>query len=112
MPTSLHLDIDVVPSNNPLFANGNDLNLDIDYAKAFSADIDLYKARVNGFVKLAKACDQPDRTSTNGSKRRDETLGYEKDTLLDIMEWVGARATRHCTKTPNGGSQSMDECTV
>jgi len=66
MPTSLHLDIDVVPGNNDLSANGTDLNFDIDYAKAFGADIDLYKARVDGFVKLAKACDQPDRTLTNG----------------------------------------------
>lgn len=55
MPTGLHLDIDVVPGNNDLSANGTDLNFDIDYAKAFGADIDLYKARVDGFVKLAKA---------------------------------------------------------
>ena len=52
-----NFDIDIIHGDNELPSNGADLNFDIDYANAFGADIDLHETRVDGLVKLAKACD-------------------------------------------------------
>jgi len=48
--------------HNCLPSYGNDLNLHVNDAKSFSANIDLNKARVNGLVELSKAWNKANGT--------------------------------------------------
>jgi len=51
----IHFDVHVVPSDDGLSANGNDLDFDVHDAKRLGADIDLDQTRVDRLVELAKA---------------------------------------------------------
>lgn len=61
---SAHFDINIVTSDDGLPANGANLNFDIDNTQVFRADINLYETRVDRLVKVAKPCDQTNRTLT------------------------------------------------
>ena len=91
---SLHVDIDIISrtvqlvrqtvrgvigdSHNGLSANRTDLDLDIDNAEGFSADVDLDKAWIDRLVELAETRDQTHRTYVNISIINKTRVGRER----------------------------------
>ena len=62
MIVHVHFDVNIVPCDDGLSANGTDLDLDIHNAKTFGADVNLDKTGVDGFVELSEASHKTDRT--------------------------------------------------
>lgn len=58
----VHFNVDVIPGDDLLSADGADLDLDINNTQRLGADVDLDESWVDRLVKLSKARDEADRT--------------------------------------------------
>ena len=56
----VHFDVDIIPGNDLLSANGTNLDLHVDDAKRLGTDIDLNKSWVDRLVKLSKSGNKTD----------------------------------------------------
>ena len=90
----LHFDIDIIPGDDRLSANGANLNFDVNDSETLRADVDVDKTRINGFVELSEAGDQ-----TNG-------------TLLHVFERIREWAARDCTTQTDANTEGLEKRTI
>ena len=90
----LHADSNVVPGDNCLASNLDDLNLDVHNAKGLGADVDLDQSRIYRLVELSKSLDKSDRS------------------LLNALEWVWEGTARNGTTETDATAQAMHHGTI
>lgn len=84
-----HYDIDIVPGDDLLTSDLDNLDLDVYGAKGLCADVDPDQSRVHGFVELSEPLNESDRS------------------LLDVSERVGEGAAGHGAEETDAVTQAM-----
>jgi hypothetical protein len=72
----------------------SNLNLDVDNAKGFGADVNLDQSWIHGLVEMSKSLDKSDRS------------------LLNASEWVGKGAAGNGTEETDARTQAMHHGTI
>lgn len=103
-----HLDVHVIACDNGLPADGTDLYFNIHNPQAFRTDVNLNETGVHGLVKLAKTCDQTDRTLER-CETENVAISEMPPTLLDVAEGVRARAAWYGTNKSNDSTKALKE---
>ena len=84
-----HCDINIVPGDDLLPSNRDNLNLDVHNAKGFGADVDLDQSWIDRLVKLSESLDKSNRSLLNVSERvREGAAGNstaEADAVAQVM---------------------------